>query len=50
MHLLEEGVPTNHSINVGINGNNDHSDYDTSEDESDIVQETKVNDEIQKIK
>ena len=36
MHLLEEGVPTNHSINVGINGNNDLSDYDTSEDESDI--------------
>ena len=36
MHLLEEGVPTNHSINIGMNGNDDHSDYDTSETDSDI--------------
>ena len=36
MHLLEDGVPTNHSINIGMNGNDDHSDYDTSETESDM--------------
>jgi len=36
MHLLEDGVPTNHSINIEMNGNGDHSDYDTSETESDM--------------
>merc|ERR1711892_581716 len=36
MHLLEDGVPTNHSIYIEMNGNGDHSDYDTSETESDM--------------
>jgi len=40
MRLLEdgeEGVPTNHSFNMGLNGNTEHSDqYDTSDSESDI--------------
>jgi len=36
MYLLEDGVPTNHSITIGMNGNGDHSDYDTSETESDM--------------
>ena len=40
MRLLEdgeEGVPTNHSFNMGLNFNTEHSDqYDTSDSESDI--------------